>query len=132
MYNLPCNIAEKKWLKSDVALYTTHVQTCLVSNQVVASCLNTDFWLDKIVRDSRPYTGFTSLAAKKVCFRVHFLQHACTDFVAKSRANLYFLQTFCNLQQPGCCKADLTAWVVKRRTRNIAITKHEAAQNLVL
>ena len=28
-------------------------QTCLVTNQVVASCLNIDFWLDKIARESR-------------------------------------------------------------------------------
>ena len=27
-------------------------QTCLATNQVVASCVNTDFWLDKITRES--------------------------------------------------------------------------------
>ena len=41
-------------LNGDVALLTTHVQTCLATNQVVASCLlSSDFWLDKITRESR-------------------------------------------------------------------------------
>ena len=31
----------------------THVQTCLATNQVVASCVNTDFWLDTTTRESR-------------------------------------------------------------------------------
>ena len=37
-------------LKSDVARFTTHV---LATDQVVASYVNTDFWLDKITRESR-------------------------------------------------------------------------------
>ena len=40
-------------LKSDVARFTTHVQTCLATNQVVANWVNTDFWLDKITPESR-------------------------------------------------------------------------------
>ena len=40
-------------MKSDVARFTTHVQTLFATNQVVASCVNTDFWLDKITRESR-------------------------------------------------------------------------------
>ena len=33
-------------MESNVASFTTH----LASNQVVAICVNTDFWLDKIMR----------------------------------------------------------------------------------
>ena len=36
-------------LKKDVARF----DICLATNQVVASCVNTDFWLDKIARESR-------------------------------------------------------------------------------
>ena len=39
-------------MKSDVARFTTHVQTLFATNQVVASSVNTDFWLDKITRQS--------------------------------------------------------------------------------
>ena len=52
MCNFFCNIAEKNKLESDVARFITHVQTFLVTNQVAASCVNTDFWLDKITRES--------------------------------------------------------------------------------
>jgi len=30
-------------LKSDVACFTAHVQTCLVTNKIVASCTNSNF-----------------------------------------------------------------------------------------
>ena len=36
-------------LKKDVAGFNI----CLATNQVVASFVNTDFWLDKITRESR-------------------------------------------------------------------------------
>ena len=38
--------------------------------------------------------GVTSLAAKQVCLSLGpYVKHVtCTDFVAKSRTNLYFLQ----------------------------------------
>ena len=35
--------------------------------KVAASCVNTDFWLDKITPEFTSYTGVTSLAAKQVC-----------------------------------------------------------------
>ena len=38
--------------KSFVVRFTTRVQTCLAKNQVVKSCVNIDFLLDKITRDS--------------------------------------------------------------------------------
>ena len=54
-------------MESNVARFTTHLAT----NQVVAICVNTDFWLDKIMRHmirriyaswcktSSPWTGKT-------------------------------------------------------------------------
>ena len=38
--------------KSFAVRFTTCVQTCLAKNQVVESCVNIDFWLDKITRES--------------------------------------------------------------------------------
>ena len=35
--------------------------------KVAGSCVNTDFWLDKITPEFTSYTGVTSLAAKQVC-----------------------------------------------------------------
>ena len=40
-------------LNGDVARFTTQVAANLATNQVVASCGNTVFWLDKITRESR-------------------------------------------------------------------------------
>ena len=42
-------------LKSDVARLINHhtFKSALHTNQVAASCVNTDFWLDKIARVSR-------------------------------------------------------------------------------
>ena len=41
-------------LQTDVARFTTHVQTCLGKKiNVVVSCVYTDFWSDEITRESR-------------------------------------------------------------------------------
>ena len=40
-------------LKSYVAFFTTRVEACLVTNQVVACCVSTDFLLAKITQESR-------------------------------------------------------------------------------
>ena len=42
---------QNEW-ESDVERFTTHVQTCLATNQIVASCLNADIWLVKIAQES--------------------------------------------------------------------------------
>ena len=91
-------------LKSDVARIITHLQTCLVTNQVVASCVNTDFWL---------YTGVTSLPANQVCL-TPVKRTTCTEFAAKSRTTRYFLQPlFASCSNPICFRTGLV-WVVKR------------------
>jgi len=43
------------------------VKPVLQHIKVATSCVNTDFWLDKITREFTSYTGVTSLAAKQVC-----------------------------------------------------------------
>ena len=54
-----------------------------------------------------PYTGVTSLAAKQVCLGL--VKHAtCTDFDAKSRITLNFLQQlFATCNNLICCKTGL-------------------------
>ena len=53
-------------LNCDVARLTTHFQACLATNQVVASfLLSTDFWLDKITRESRPTSELRHLQQNK-------------------------------------------------------------------
>ena len=40
-------------LESNVARFMTDIQACLAANHVFGNCVNTDFWLDKITRESR-------------------------------------------------------------------------------
>ena len=47
----------QKELTNDVPRFITHVQTCTVLKQVVASFVNTDFWLDQITQKSRYTRG---------------------------------------------------------------------------
>ena len=67
-------------------------RTCLGKDQVVASCVNTDFLLDQITRESR-HTRELLLTAQQV-FLGPVKRASCTDFVPKSRTTLYrrFLQ----------------------------------------
>ena len=65
--NLPQNAREgwtnsywKRQLKKTSEGGGGVAKTCLATNQLVASCVNTDFWLDKIT----PYTGSSSLATR--------------------------------------------------------------------
>ena len=48
-------------LKKDVARFSI----CLATNQVVASFVNTDFWLDKITRESRHTRNLRHLLQNK-------------------------------------------------------------------
>ena len=61
--NLFCNIAAKRMLRVLAPTFKPVLQHI----KVAASCVNTDFWLDKITREFSLYTGVTSLAAKQVC-----------------------------------------------------------------
>lgn len=62
--NVFCNITAKQVERRWCAFFA-HVQTCLTTNQVVASCVNSNFWLNKVSRIT-PYTGLRDLR-KKVC-----------------------------------------------------------------
>ena len=94
-------------LKSDVPRFTTRVQTCFASNQVVACCVNTVFWLDKITPESRHTQDFTSLVAKQVCLG-SVKRETCTYFFAKHRTSLLFLQKlFSKRNNLFCCKKGL-------------------------
>ena len=79
-------------------------QTC------VASCINADFWLDKMSRSHTIHGGATSLVAKQVCLGP-LKRATCTDFVAKSRTSLYLLQQLSTTFQDR-----FDSWVVKRAT----------------
>ena len=61
--NFFCNIAAKRMLRVLAPTFKPLLQHI----KVAASCVNTDFWLDKITREFSLYTGVTSLAAKQVC-----------------------------------------------------------------
>ena len=87
--------------------FTPRVQTCLASNQVVACCVNTVFWLDKITPESRHTQDFTSLVAKEICL-ASVKRETCTYFFAKRRTSLLFLQQlFSNRNNLFCCKIGL-------------------------
>ena len=79
-------------------------QTC------VASCVNADFWLDKMSRSHTIHGGAASLVAKQVCLGP-LKRATCIDFVAKSRTSLYFLQQLSTTFQDR-----FDSWVVKRAT----------------
>ena len=86
---------------SQATFYQSQVQICLAASQVLASGMNTDYWLDKITRESRHFN------VKQVFFR-SVKRATCKDFVAKNRTALYFLQQLfatCNI--PICCKTCL-------------------------
>ena len=81
--------------------------------QVVVSCVNTDFRLDK----TTPYTGVTSLAAKQVCLGPG-KRPKRTDFVARGRTTLYHpQQLFAICNNLMCCKRGLND---ASKTLNIA------------
>ena len=88
------------------------------TNQVIACCTNTDFWLVKIKRESIPHTGFTSLAAKSVCLGP-VKREMSTYYVTKSRTSLYFPQELSQLATTWFIARQV--WFVGGKTRNIAI-----------
>ena len=81
-------------LQSYVVHFDTHIQTCLATNQVFASCMNTDFWLHKIMSH---YTWNLCLCWFYLCLFIFILlQHKFT-LVLKTH-NMY-----CRF----CCKEEL-------------------------
>ena len=83
-------------------------------NQVVASCVNTDFGLDKITGESRHSRDLRQLLKNKIVGPVK--RATCTDFVAKRRTTPFF-PSFRNLQQPDLLQDSLIrGWLM----RNVA------------
>ena len=86
--------------KAMLHVSSLHVQTSLATNQVVASCLNTDLWLDKITRESCCTRELPKvLATKQVC-PGSVKCTTCKDFVE---------QLFATCINLICCK---TGWFV--------------------
>ena len=100
-----------------VARFTTQFQTGLAINQVVASYVNTDFWLDKITRESRYTREFNHLPKTSLPWAAKTRQHV-QNLLAKKRTAFYFLQqlfvTCNNLVAVRQDRFDLS--VVKRAT----------------
>ena len=81
-------------------------QTWLATNQVVASCVNTDFWLDNIKQESRSTRELRHLLQNMYRF-------CCTKY------NYYLLTVtiFTSCNNLNCCKKGLN---LTSKTRNIA------------
>ena len=93
-------------------------QTCLAANQVVASCVNTDFWLDKL-RGNHAIHGSYVTSYKTSLPWEPVKRATWTDFVAKSRTTLSFLQQiFATCNNLICWKTGLKE---TSKTSNIVI-----------
>ena len=95
-------------MKSYVARFTTHVQTCLATNQVFASCgILTSDWLK--LRGSDAIHGiYVTRCKTSLPWAGKTGNISCTDFVAKIRTTFYFLQQlFVTCNNLICCKAVL-------------------------
>ena len=90
-------------MKSYVACFTTHIQTCLATHQVVGSCVSTVFWLDRITRES---------CHTRDCVTIKRSTNTCFD--AKSRTTLYSVCN--NFSRPDLLQDRFDPWVVKRAT----------------
>ena len=110
-WNLLCKLLLNE-LNSDVTRFTTHVQTCFATNKSAASCLNTDFWLDKITR-----RDLRHLLQNKYCLGPLKLsmQH-CRFWFKKQDYSPFVPQLFATCNNLICCMTGLN---VSGKTRNI-------------
>ena len=100
MCNLFCNIAAKWVVKLCCGFY--HILTCLATNHVFASCVNTDFWLGKITQESSLTEDSHHLQQNKFALSWQNAQH-----VQILLPKVEFLSAFCNnVLQPA------TTWFV--------------------
>ena len=108
--NLLCKIAAKRVEKWCRAFYHPRITPVLQQIKLLQVELILTFdWIK--FRGSQAIHGrVTSLVAKQVCLRP-LKRATCTDFVTKSRTNLYFLQQLSTTFQDR-----FDAWVVKRAT----------------
>ena len=108
--NLFCNIAAERVEKPCCAFYRPRIKRVLQQIKLLQ--------VGQSYARVMPYTGVTSLAAKQVCLGA-VKRATCTDFVAKSKSTLCFLQQlFATCNNLCCCKTGLN---VGGKTRNIVI-----------
>ena len=100
-----------KLQQNEFKSFNTHVQTSLVTNQLVSSCVNTDFWLDEITRESRHTRELRHLLQNKFVLGRWNTQHV-QIFLQKEKTTLFFMQ------QPVCSKR---SWFVGGKTCKAAI-----------
>ena len=117
-------------LKSDVASFTTHVQTCLATNQVFAGC-------EKLLQKVESNSTFCN----KICLCCAFYRPNANLFCSKLRnatvrrdsrtvlsnqKSVFFLL---NLQLPLFVARQIRTWVVKHATcfstRSVAILRNK-------
>ena len=113
------------WTRCCIFYYP--IQTYLATNKVVASYMNIDNWLVKIMWELCHTWDLVTYCKTSLPWLVKCA--TCTDFVANRRTSLYFLQklfaTFNNLLN-SCKTGRCDSWVVKRTSlfnlfcRNVA------------
>ena len=108
-WNLFCKLLLNE-LNSDVTRFSTHVQTCFATNKIAASCLNTDFWLDKITR-----RDLRHLLQNKYCLGPLKLSNIA-DFGSKSRTTPLLCNNFSQPATTWFVAWRVLMWVVKRAT----------------
>ena len=108
-----CSIATKRVEKLRYAFYRTRIKPVLQQMNEYR------LLIDKITPESRPTRELRNMLQSKLASARYGKRATCTDFVAKSRTNLYLLQQMlatCN--NLICCKTGLN---VASKTRDIAI-----------
>ena len=98
-------------------ILTLRNQTCLAANLVVASCVNTDFWLDKITRELCHTRELRHFLQNRFALSRYNAQHE-QILLQKSRTTLYFdQQIFATCNNLICWKTGLKE---ASKTSNIA------------
>ena len=98
------NNQRKHWgldcFKCYVARFTTHAQTCLAANQVVASWVNTNFWLDKISGESHHTRRYRTWklplrrTSHECCWSLFFSKCTIRNITLASVSNFICIETW--------------------------------------
>ena len=105
VYFKPFQILVSQWIreyfKENDCLWKKFSTKCIRNSKVVASCLNTNFWLDKIKRSHAIHGSYVFSAKRVYLGLVKRVTCLCTYFVTRSRtSSLLFATIFRNPQQP--------------------------------